>query len=541
MELSSAIRTCGFLLAASLVVASCSVSTGPGEASPSPGATGTKSAAPAAGTRNIVSRFHTQFSDPFDPQRLPSAQGTAQAVLGLYDRLVDIDNDGKLIPYLATSWEVKIDSVTFKLRTDATCADGTPVTPTVVANSLKRLIDPNTKSPSPGQFFGSPPYAVSTDDAAGTVTFKHAPNTEVIYALVFPHVGSIICPAGLLPGADFTKFSYGSGPYTLVSKTADEVVLKRRPDYKWGSGGITASDPGFPETLTFRYVASHTTAANQIVTGGLDFGLGRGPDVGRLVADKSLTQAGFFSQTPEFLLFNHDSSRITADKTVRQALMAAIDPKAWNVAANNGYGTATTAIMPRVRGCGESVTGPLVPNPAGDTDKARSMLLAAGWTAGSGGKLQKDGKPLSIAVLMPELAAAGPEYVAAQLEKMGATTTLAVLEAGALSSQRNAGTWDVTMVPVVGNIPYVSGTFRIFSGGNPPNYGRVNDPLIADLLKTALGDLSCTGWNRYQARLISEAHLLPLAARQVQWFGKDITPPVFLGEYFVPHTLRSTR
>ena len=43
--------------------------------------------------------------------------------------VIGIGPDGKLVPYLAKSWEQTPNSITFTLRSDATCADGTITEP----------------------------------------------------------------------------------------------------------------------------------------------------------------------------------------------------------------------------------------------------------------------------------------------------------------------------------------------------------------------------------------------------------------------------
>ena len=72
-----------------------------------------------------------------DPHSNPTAPGYT-IILAAYDRLVALDK-GKVVPYLAKSWTIGPGSVTFDLRTDATCTDGTRVTADVVAKSMRRF------------------------------------------------------------------------------------------------------------------------------------------------------------------------------------------------------------------------------------------------------------------------------------------------------------------------------------------------------------------------------------------------------------------
>lgn len=88
-----------------------------------------------------------------------------------YDTLVRRDADG-LVPGLATTWESTPTEATFTIRTDATCADGTKITPTIVKNSLEYFARPDSGSTQVVYTFGpgnSTPK-IAADDAAGTVT-----------------------------------------------------------------------------------------------------------------------------------------------------------------------------------------------------------------------------------------------------------------------------------------------------------------------------------------------------------------------------------
>ena len=77
-------------------------------------------------------------------------QDTTSGVLihHVYSTLMDIDEEGNLVPDLAESYEMKSDTeYTFKLREDACFSDGTPVTAKDVKFTYDRAKDmPKTKS-----------------------------------------------------------------------------------------------------------------------------------------------------------------------------------------------------------------------------------------------------------------------------------------------------------------------------------------------------------------------------------------------------------
>jgi len=92
-----------------------------------------------------------------------------------------------VILYLATSWRVTPGSATLTLRKDVTCSDGTPVTASVVAASLRRLGAPETRAPYAVRTFGVGGYTVTADDAGGTVTVTlNRPFSDVLLGLAMP-------------------------------------------------------------------------------------------------------------------------------------------------------------------------------------------------------------------------------------------------------------------------------------------------------------------------------------------------------------------
>ncbi|TDC59437.1 ABC transporter substrate-binding protein, partial [Streptomyces hainanensis] len=162
-------------------------------------------------------------TDPstFDPA-LGSASDDYTADRLLYDTLTRRDSEG-LAAGLATDWEaVSAAEFVFTIRSGATCADGTPITPTVVANSLTRFADPDTGSPGRTLALGRGEATFTPDDAAGTVTAELTEDwADLPIGLSLPQTG-VVCPAGL---ADPEGLAAGSvrgafsGPYTLARAT----------------------------------------------------------------------------------------------------------------------------------------------------------------------------------------------------------------------------------------------------------------------------------------------------------------------------------
>ena len=83
--------------------------------------------------------FTTMISqDPGDLNPLVTNLVSAQFVNAYaYDSLLFVEpSTGDPKPYLATSWEDGADRVSFTLRDDITCSDGTPFTAQVAADNF---------------------------------------------------------------------------------------------------------------------------------------------------------------------------------------------------------------------------------------------------------------------------------------------------------------------------------------------------------------------------------------------------------------------
>jgi peptide/nickel transport system substrate-binding protein len=158
MRPRTAIAPLAPLAAAGLLLAGCG---GASEAGSTSGSTqpapSTRAGAPGRG----ITIAATEDPGSMDPD---AGSGNGEFVHQLiYDPLVNLDVDGKVVSGLARSWRGDARSMTFTLRDDATCADGSPVTPSLVARNFKRMEDPTLPVPNLRLTTKSAPPASRTD------------------------------------------------------------------------------------------------------------------------------------------------------------------------------------------------------------------------------------------------------------------------------------------------------------------------------------------------------------------------------------------
>ncbi len=527
----------GILAAALITISSCTTSNGPGSS------TGPSSSAGVTGPGGTVTFRLTGDIGCYDPVKTATC-GAYMGVVAAYDYLLASDSAGKLVPYLAQSWNATPTSITFTLRKDALCGDGTPVTPTVVKNSLQRLID--SKASFNGQNWGPGPYTVVADDGASTVTFTvGTPYSDLPYGFTFGSSSGtstgIVCPAGIANPKLMDTQPAGSGPYKLGEAVAgDHFTWALRPEYAWGPFGITAKTAGVPETVIYKVVANNTTAANLFLTGGLDVGTMSGPDVARLAAEKSLTQKTNYNYVAIPLLFNELPGRPGADETIRRALITAIDPNAFMQAATQGRGKLSPSLFTPAANCFDPTTASLAPTPS--VDGARSILQGAGWSLVNG-KLTKNGQALTIKIVNDQRIPSGAEYLQASWTQMGATVVLSLTDTTAFVGSLLAGDFDATYLFVDSPLPILGQAAGRFIGPFPPqgtNFGRNSDTVLpqeAAAAQASVGAESCTHWAAFQQELWKHWHAMPLFAFPADWFSTKFDLSRVTGPISVPPLL----
>jgi peptide/nickel transport system substrate-binding protein len=343
---------------------------------------------------------------------------------------------------------------------------------------------------------------------------------------------SILCPAAFAGNQATTPV--GTGAFTLAEAVhGDHITLKGRPEWAWGPNGVTAKTPGFPQNLIIKIIANDTTAANLLTTGAIDLAPINGPEVQRLIADKSIRHVEGKAQAITVLLFNETPGLVLADEQVRTALMTAIDRKAFNQAAFNGRGTLVPSYQGPAIACYDESGAKYIP--AQSISKARSILQADGYTAGSDGKFQKNGKPLAVTLIGSSTTMAhGPEYLANQWDQAGIKVTWTDSDLGAYATAFSKGNFDAAVV-IPSSSPASPGGFGVYIYYSPPpaggNLSRGINPEAdreAQLAESVTGAESCKHWANVQRLKLEHHDYVPMVSQPIDWFtrGIDLHPDV---------------
>jgi peptide/nickel transport system substrate-binding protein len=499
------------LAATALAVGACGGNESPSE----PGAAG------ASGSSKYADNATFTMAIPSDPGALDPAtavQGSTNLLLSYaYDTLTYIGKNGDVVPGLAESWQVEPKSVTFTLRKNVTCSDGSTLGPTEVAKSINHMADPATKSPLLGVLIPAGVKA-EPDATAGTVTLSTPEKSP--FLLHSTVAMFIVCGKGLSDPASLAKTTSGSGPYTLTESVPnDHYTLTVRDGYAWGPNGSTTAESGIPKTVVLKVVPNESTAANLLLSGDVNVATFSGADRARVEKAPGVTPTKLPGGNSEFF-YNQGKGRPGADPAVRKALTQALnlDELANVTTQNTGIkSTGMTTLSPRPCRV-DSVTGH---RSTYDVEAAKAGLDAAGWKVGANGIREKDGKPLAIKVIYDADAGAGTqagaEYQADAWKKIGVQVDLKGSAEGAWADTLfKTGDWDVSTVPIGVSLPsqllgYLSGP-GIPKGSNFANIGNADYVrLTAEAAELPAAEGGCETWAKAESALFDAFDVVPMA------------------------------
>ncbi|MEU4509703.1 ABC transporter substrate-binding protein [Nonomuraea wenchangensis] len=384
-----------------------------------------------------------------------STEGAAipQALLvNVYEGLVKLDQNGKIVPLLAEKWDVSDDrrTYTFTLRPGVTFSNGAPFTAEDVVFSLDRVrSDWKLKIKAQLDVVDK---VEKKDDTTAVVTLKR-PSNGFLYAMA-TRLGAMFSRTGV---ADLPNKPVGTGPYVLGAwRRGDSIRLDANPSY-WGTKPALSS-------VTLKYFKDATAMNNALLTGGIDvISSVQAPESLQQFADPGRFQVIEGTTNGEVVLSMNNGRPPFDDKSVRQAVRHAIDHKALLDTAWAGRGQLIGSMTPPTDPWYEDRTGDYPYDPA----KARQLL---------------GGKTYTVKMRIPNLpyAVASAQVVKSQLAQVGITADIEPLEFPArwLDQVFSKGDYDLSIINHVE--PRDMGIFA-----DKSYYFRYDNPEFGKLLAAA--------------------------------------------------------
>ncbi|CUX68443.1 MULTISPECIES: ABC transporter substrate-binding protein [Agrobacterium] len=340
------------------------------------------------------------------------------------DKLLYVDAEGKVSPWIAEKWEQNDTATEFTLhlKSGVTFSDGEPLdAKAVVANLNIWYAGRKNEGINPIGLFPKTYDRAEAVDATTVKVYFKKPTLGFIPTLGY-HGSILISPKTLAQPAseqaDLGKTS-GSGPYVVESwKEGDHVTLVKRKDYNWGPAAVGHTGPAYLDTITYKLVTEPSLRVASVQSGQADVAYNASPQ-----ELKSLKDEGFTVATPRYLGFVNGWAVNTKlqpydDVKVRQALQAGINrQEIIDTVYTQDWKLATSFIQSNVPGATDH-SDLLAYHP----DKSEKLLDEAGWVKGADGIRVKDGKPLELTIHSnPYLATSKSvdELIAQQLGKLG--------------------------------------------------------------------------------------------------------------------------
>ncbi|MET0715466.1 MAG: ABC transporter substrate-binding protein [Mycetocola sp.] len=370
--------------------------------------TSDKAAEPAAKGGGSLVVGVTSDPDTLFPWKATQFQAV-NVLQNLYGTLTEFDEDLKVVPGLAESWEVSEDglTVTLNLRKDVTFADGSTFGSEDVKSSLEKIKDPATAAVSASSLASV--ASVEAPDEATVVLTLTAPDAALLANLAVVNMA-------MLSSDDteeaLNKTPNGTGPFVLGERVASQSITLDKNDDYWG-------DTALLDSVEFRVIPDESSIVSAMQSGNVQMAVFDDP----LVADTAESNQLTVTETPQLsyhaLQLNATKGALT-DVNVRLAMQCAIDRQQVLDTAALGEGEVTGPITsPAYRSDPDAR-----PCPERDLDKAAEYLDKAGMAGGV---------TVKAIVSQGEYATSTNEAqnLKAQLAEADITLEIEVLESGA--------------------------------------------------------------------------------------------------------------
>jgi peptide/nickel transport system substrate-binding protein len=302
---------------------------------------------------------------------------------GLTETLLKLDKDSNIEGWLAEKWHTA-DNVNweFTIRDDVHFHDGKKLDAKAVKESLERSIEVNESLGGSLKI-----ESIEADDQTLTVRTTE-PYPALPSELVNPYTSIVNIEAEKKGGEEaFRNNPIGTGPFKVKAfKPNQQVQVVKNKEYWAGEPNLDSAVIKFNEDANVRALALQSKEADVVYNLPAE-------SLHAIEKDQELTIESVPGLRAHFILYNSQSPKVS-DVKVREALDLLLDRKS---IAND--------IM---LGHGVPANGPFNSSlPFGiddevkevDIEKAKQLLTKAGYKENVSGKMEKDGKPLTLELI----------------------------------------------------------------------------------------------------------------------------------------------
>jgi len=314
----------------------------------------------------------------------------------IYETLYFVNvNGGSFTPMLATnySWNSDNTQLTFTIRQGVKWNDGKPFDANDVAFTFNLMKQYPAADANGVWSYLSSVTAPDANTVQMTFTKSYPPELVTIAGHVFIVPQHVFASVGD-PTKYLTGNPVGTGPFTVSKYAANLAVYVKNPNY-WQASSVKVDEIHFPE------YKDNSTLQLALPQGTIDWAGYFSPTLNQDFVQKDTQHNHLFMDAINLysICVNQKDPVVggQAGLPIRLALSAAIDRTQIAQQATAGLeppGSVTGLVLPTA----QSWLAPQFANlPTGaDVATAKKDLTSAGWTPGSDGYFQKNGKDLSL-------------------------------------------------------------------------------------------------------------------------------------------------
>jgi peptide/nickel transport system substrate-binding protein len=314
------------------------------------------------------------------------------------DSLVSEEADGTIVPWLAESWTVSADQLTwtFKLKDGVKFTDGTTLDAQAVSDNFKYWLDGGngTVAAYLGDYYAS---SRAVDNLTLEVTLK-SPYSPLLSVLGQGYFG-IQSPTALSGRTtqENCEAPVGSGAFSVGQwKRGESITFNKNANYTSAPANAKHQGPAYVDSVVWSFVQDNTSRFGALSSGETD-AIGEVPTVDFDAAKSQFQVEQYITPgRPVTLSLNTVQGPFT-DVKVRQAFAyssdrkAAVDSAFLGVVPFEGNGTVSKSTPGYNAAVADAYPF--------DADKANKLLDEAGWdTRNADGIRVKDGKELEVKI-----------------------------------------------------------------------------------------------------------------------------------------------
>lgn len=406
----------------------------------------------------------------------PSRDGFVFTRIQVAETLLEVDNEGNLLPGLATEWSVSDDGLRwhFSLRQGVRFHDGSLMDADAVIHAL------NMSLRKPGAVQQAPITDLVAEDASHISIHLSEPFTP-LGAIMAHFTTAILSPASYDNNA-YVAQMYGTGPYRIIGFDPPHRIDVMRFDDYWGT----------PANILYaNYLTGHRaeSRALQVMAGQTDIIYTLDPASLDLLSRRDDVRV--YSDTiPRTIQIKLNASHLFLNtRETRQAISLALDRTGIAERIIRVPGSEANQLLPPSLG---NWHDPALPPLRRDLEEARRLLAAQGWQPGPDGIVRRGTERFAVRLITyadrPELTVVATA-IQAQLREIGIAVNVGVVNSSAIPSSHIDGTLEMALVA--------------------RNYGNIADPLgvmLADYGDNGNGEWGAMGWQ--QPDMAALLHLL---------------------------------